>query len=87
MNKITLKLSIKESIVTIWLKRGDKRIGHETLTISQNLDNMLIKSIDNMLVKNKIDRLSLKSLEIQGKMRPEAVSSMVIKTIGSGLEC
>ena len=68
------------------LKMGNKTIGHENLTISQGLDTLLIACIDNILARSKIDRLSLKTSEIKGKLRDGAVSSMVIKTIGIGLE-
>jgi len=55
------------------------------LTISRNLDTLLIGSIDNLVTKNKIDRLSLKTMKILGNMRPGAVFSMIVKTIVNGL--
>lgn len=75
-----------EKDMVVELKNGKILIDEESLTISQGFDNMLIAVIDKLLVKNKIDRLSLKSFEIRGKLRPEAVSSMVIKSIMFGLE-
>ena len=72
--------------VHIGLKRGGKVIDNESLTIGRDLDNMLIIAIDKLLAKNRIDRLSLETLEIQGKMRAEAVSSMIIRTIKSAIE-
>ena len=82
-----LILTIKnQNNIEIQLKKGKGVIGQESLTMGQNLDNMLITAIDKLLLRSNIDRLSLQSLEIQGKMRPEAVSSMVIKTVKSGLE-
>ncbi|MDP3696634.1 MAG: hypothetical protein Q8R55_01220 [Candidatus Taylorbacteria bacterium] len=84
---INLVIKIKTSdTLTLQLKKGYFVIDDESLTISQNLDNMLITAIDRLLAKNRIDRLSLETLEIQGEMSPEAVSSMIIKTIRSGLK-
>lgn len=68
------------------LKLGNKVTDQEDLTIGHNLDTLLIRSIDKILSRNTIDRLSLKSLEILGKIEPEAVSGMIIKTVKSGLE-
>lgn len=56
------------------------------LTISQDLDNMLIIAIDNLLSRNIIDRLSVKSVEIQGKMQDTAISSMIIRTVRNALQ-
>lgn len=84
--KLTLTIQNHNNII-IGFKRGNGIMGEEHLTISQELDNMLIIAIDKLLAKNRIDRLSLKTLEIRGKMRYEAVSSMIIKTVKSGLEC
>ena len=83
--KLTLILK-NQNRLTIQLKRGNKAIDEESLTISQNLDNMLIRAIDNIAVRNTIERISLKTLKIQGKSRPEATSSMIIKAVRSGLE-
>lgn len=82
-----LILTIKnQDIVKIQLKIGSKVIDQESLTISRNLDTLLIRAIDKVLFKNKIGRLSLKSLEIPTKLKDGAVSSMIIRTIKSGLE-
>lgn len=68
------------------LKLGNKVIDCESLTISLNLDTLLITAIDKLLTRNKIDQLSLKSLKMLGKIRSEAVSGMIIKTVKAGLE-
>lgn len=82
-----LILTIKnQDIIKIQLKIGSKTIDQESLTISRNLDTLLISAIDKILSKNKIDRLSLKSLEIPTKLKDGTVSSMIIRTIKSGLE-
>ena len=86
MKNIVIKLRVQGSLIKLNLLAGKKSIDHGDLTISQDLDTLLIVTIDKLLAKNRIDRLSLKRLEIQGKMRLGAVSSMIIKTVKSGLE-
>lgn len=61
------------------------RFSRAGLTINKNLDTLLIVVIDNILSRNNIDRLSLKTLEIKGKVSDGAVSSMVIQTVKAGL--
>lgn len=86
LNFMKLVCNIKNGeIIIIQLKRGKHILDELHLTVSRNLDNMLITAIDKLAAKNRIDRLSLKTLEIQGKMRSGAVSSMILKTVKSAL--
>ena len=85
MNKFILYLKNQKEL-TLKLKQGNRVIDHEDLTINSNLDTLLISSIDKILVRNNIDRLSLKSMEIQGKLRLESVSGMVLGTIEKALK-
>ena len=86
ISPMKLILTIKnEKELTIQLKEGNRVVDHEYLTIGQDFDNMLIATIDNMIVRNRIDRLSLKALEIRGYMKLGSVSSMILGTIMSGL--
>lgn len=80
---LTLK---NNNTAEIKLKNDSKTLSKEDLTQSQDFDIMLITSIDRLLTKNRIDRLSLKSFKILGKMRPEAISSMITRTIKTALE-
>lgn len=75
----------KDDVVTLELKQGSRTLGREDLTISRNLDKLLITSIDKLANKNKIDRLSLKTLEIRGNLKVGAVSGMVMKAIKAAL--
>lgn len=70
----------------IQLKQGSKVIDQKPLTIGQNLDTLLITAIDKLLAKNKMEGLSLKNVGIMGKLRPGAVSSMILKTVVSALQ-
>lgn len=62
-----------KNIINIQLKEGGRVIDETDLTISQDLDNMLIRTIDKVLSRNKIERLSVKTAEILGKMEDEAL--------------
>ena len=82
-----LILTIKDkNQLTLQFKEGSKVIDKEDLTISQNLDTLLISTIDKLTIRNSIDRLSLKDLEIQGKMRPGASSTMIIGAVKRALK-
>ena len=76
----------KENNLVIELKQGRKFVARENLTIDRNLDTLLITAIDKILSRNRIDRLSLRTLEIPGKLKDEAVSAMILKTIKTALE-
>ncbi|OGN07985.1 MAG: hypothetical protein A3J46_03980 [Candidatus Yanofskybacteria bacterium RIFCSPHIGHO2_02_FULL_41_11] len=80
-----ITLQVKEDFVGITLKNKGVIIDETDLTISQGLDNMLIKALDNLIARNKIERLSIKNVEIGGELRGEAISSMVIKTVKTAL--
>lgn len=70
-----------QRVVEIQLIKGKKVIDKTYLTMGQSFDMMLIRTLDKILRKNRIERLSLKIVKIRGKMRPEAVSSMILKTV------
>lgn len=82
--KLILELKEPDSLA-IDVRNGGLSVGRESLTLSQGLDILLIETIDKILASNRIDRLSLKSLEIRGKLRPGVMSSMVIETVRSAL--
>lgn len=84
MVKLIIDLS-RDNIVTIQLKKGSRVLDSEDLTLSRNLDKLFINALDNLAVKNRIDRLSLKTVKIAGKIRPDAVSGMIIGAIKGGL--
>lgn len=82
--KLTLTLKNQNNL-TLQLRQGNLVIDQEDLTISQYLDTLLITAIDKILLRNSIDRLSLKSLDIRGKIKPETVSGMIIKVLKAGI--
>ena len=72
-------------LLEIQLIKGKLTINKTHLTISQDFDIMLITTLDRILSRNKIERLSLKSVEIAGKMPFNAVSGMVIQAVAKAL--
>ena len=71
--------------IEIQLKDRNRVVNKTHLTISQGFDILLISVLDNILSKNKIERLSLKSMEISGKVEPGALFGMVIQSIAKAL--
>ena len=80
MAKIILEKNSKDELL-VGLKMGQKLVDQKSLTIGQDFDTLLITTIDKLVTENRIDRLSLKSLDISSKTGPGTVSSMVIKTV------
>lgn len=74
-----------QRVVEIQLIKGKKVINKTYLTMGQSFDILLIRSLDKFFNKNKIDRLSLKSVETSGEMRSGAMSSMILKTVVKAL--
>ena len=71
--------------IIILLKVGKAIIGQESLTVSQEFDSMLIKALDKLVSGNKIDRLSLKTVEIAGKLETAATSAMILSAVKDAL--
>ena len=74
-----------QEILEIQLTKGKLNIDKTHLTISQGFDTMLIRTLDKIFRKNRIDRLSLKSVEIRGEMAPNALSGMILQTVARTL--
>ncbi|GEM_PF-2809913 len=72
--------------VKIRLKQAGGSLCEESLTISQDFDNMLIRTLDKLLANNRIDRLLIKSVKIAGKMDSAAISAMIVSTIKNALK-
>lgn len=83
--ELRLGLSFKDKDIEICLYRGMDRIDAQLLTLNQNLDKLLIASIDKMSRRNSIDRLSLKTLKLPDKLDDEMVLTMIVKTIRGAL--
>lgn len=86
MQNLKLQLKIQNVDIQLYLKSGRGIIDHEDLTISRNLDTLLIRAIDKILSRNRIGKLYLRTLEIPAKLKDGAVSNMIIRTIKAGLE-
>jgi len=84
-----LLLTIEYGKVNIQLKTGKTGkvvISHEKLTVGQGFDIVLIKALDKLLRKNRMEKLSLKNVKIQGEVRSEAISGMILKTVAEALK-
>ncbi|OGN15943.1 MAG: hypothetical protein A3B99_02875 [Candidatus Yanofskybacteria bacterium RIFCSPHIGHO2_02_FULL_44_12b] len=68
------------------LLKGRRIIDERSLTISQDFDTLLIGAIDNLLERNRIDRLSLNSVGIRGKIDNKAIWGMILRTASLGLD-
>jgi hypothetical protein len=53
--------------------------------VGQGFDIVLIRVLDKIICDNKMERLSLKSVRIGGKMASGAISSMVLETMAKTL--
>ena len=86
-----------QDILEIQLVKGKLAIDETRLTMGQGFDIVLIKALDKILHKNRMERLSLKSvrgrgpaqsrvyMEISGKMVSGVISSMVLETMTKAL--
>lgn len=74
-----------QEILEVQLIKGKKIIDETHLTTSQGLDSMLISTLDKLLRRNRIDGLSLKSAEIRGKVEPNRLSTMILRSVASAL--
>lgn len=81
---IIIKVNMPKS-VSLKIIDGLRVIEEAYLTVGQDLDIMLIRTIDKILFKNKIGRLSLKKVEISGKMDPHALSGMILGSVAKAL--
>lgn len=67
------------------LMKNKHLIDKTNLTVGQDFDIVLIRTLDKILHKNIIGKLSLKSAQISGKMINGVISSMILKTTTEAL--
>ena len=80
-----MNIKAQDSKLILELTKKGKVLSEENLTISRNLDTMLIIALDRILSRNRIGRLSLKNVKIGGKIRSGTVSSMIIHSVSKAL--
>lgn len=86
MKNCSVKFKVlNSSTVLVQLQEGRRAIDEDNLTISQGFDSMLISALDKLLHRNRIGRLSLKSVEIRGKVEPGRLSGMILTSVASAL--
>ncbi|MEK7138788.1 MAG: hypothetical protein AAB799_01255 [Patescibacteria group bacterium] len=79
MDKVILNIRSYKSNLVMKLRVKGKTVSEGNLTIDRDLDIMLITTLDRILSKHRIGRLSLKRVEIRGKMPLNGVSGMVME--------
>lgn len=72
-------------ITEIQLKTGGHVIDKMHLTAGQDFDILLIRTLDKIFQKNKIVKLSLKSVKIRGETEPQALSGMILRSVAKAL--
>ena len=77
---------IGRNSLNVRVLKGKKPVYGRILTIGQDFDIVLIRTLDKILRKNRIERLSLKSVEISGEMNPHALSGMILKSVAKAPE-
>jgi hypothetical protein len=68
------------------LIKNGQLIDSSKVPITAHLDSMLIKTLDKLLQKNRIKALSLKTLNLSGKMRQNGLSESVLRAIKAALD-
>lgn len=75
-----------QEILEIQLKKGSRIIDKTHLTAGQYFDIVLIRTLDKIICKHKINKLSLKSVKISGKIAPNAMFGMILQTTTRALK-
>ena len=71
--------------IEILLIKNKRSVNRTRLTVGQGFDIILIGALDKILHRNRIEKTSLKSIRISGKMATGAISGMILKTITEAL--
>ena len=71
--------------IEILLIKNKRSVNKTRLTVGQDFDIVLIGVLDKILHRNRIEKSSLKSVQISGKMTTGAISGMILKTITEAL--
>ena len=69
----------------VLIKNGQV-IDRSEVSITAHLDSVLIKTLDKLLQRNRIKPLSLKTLDLSGKMRQNGLSESVFRAIKTALD-
>ena len=67
--------------IEIMLIKNKRSVSKGHLTAGQDFDIVLIGALDKILHRNRIEKSSLKSVQISGKMTVGGISGMILKTI------
>lgn len=85
MQKIIVEIKPTGGVGMLIIK-GKKPVDCEDLTLNRDSDILFITALDKLLVRNKINRLSLKTLIIRGKMDNQALWGIILGAVLTALK-
>ena len=87
MDKMHLLISQKgERELEVALMDGDRQVDAVDFGFDKNLDTLLIDSIDKFLKRNKIDPLSIQSVQVSPDIDKNSSLYKIVRTFQSALE-
>lgn len=72
--------------VSVSLAAGNMRLGHVDFSFDNNLETLLIATIDKLLKKNRIDPSSLNKVKIGGVIDKKSLAYRIARTIVRAME-
>lgn len=72
--------------VSVSLGVGKKSLGHVDFSFDNNLETLLIDTIDKLLKKNRIDPSSLNKVRIGGVIDKKSLAYRIARTVACALE-
>lgn len=88
-SKNPLKVSItfkSNRHVSVALDSGKESLGHVDFSFDNNLETLLIATIDKLLKKNRIDPSSLNKVRIGGVIDKNSLAYRIARTVVRALE-
>lgn len=82
---MVLHIALQGSNLKLSLHTGKRVIDELILPIDRNLDTQLITGLDKLFRRNRLDRLSLKAVEIGGNIDKNSSSYRIILAFKKGL--
>lgn len=79
MNLI-INFTEKRGEVRLELRDGKRLIDTLTFSFEANLDKVLIEAVDKILKRNRIDKLSLKTIRASGSVNPNSSAHKIALT-------
>jgi hypothetical protein len=81
-----LKISLKQTEVTLELAQNTQTIDSETFPYYHDLDKVLIKGIDKLTKRNSIDIVAIKDYKIVEALGENSTSVKIAQTVVEALK-